>query len=368
MKKVLPYLLGVLILVGAFFGYKYLSSIEKPTPPPKAQVLPVAFTQLVKNSDIPIVISNSGQLMAKDRIEIFAEVTGVFQKSARDFKPGTQYSRGDLLLSIDASEHLANLRSQKSNFYNQVLTIMPDLKLDYPAAFAKWDTYVRQFDMEAAIPNLPEATSDKEKYFIAGRNLPTAYYNIKNLETRLGKYRVSAPFTGVLVDATVTPGSLVRTGQKLGEFIANGTFEMEMDINSKYNKWLKKGRKVELNSMEGGQSWTGTITRINGKIDQTTQSIKTYIEVKGTDLREGMYLNANLEASKSPNAFEISRKLLVDNSKIFMVKDSVLSLIEIDPVYFSESTAIIKGLADGTEILSQMLPGAYDGMVVNVSK
>ena len=38
-----------------------------------------------------------------------------------------------------------------------------------------------------------------------------------------------------------------------------------------------------------------------------------------------------------------------------------------NPVYYTDKTAIVKGLQDGTEILSRPLPGAYEGMLVKVS-
>ena len=77
-----------------------------------------------------------------------------------------------------------------------------------------------------------------------------------------------------------------------------------------------------------------------------------------------MYLEANLNAKSEQNAIEISRSLLLDNQQVFVVKDSILDIIDVQPVYFSNATVVLKGIPDGTVILSKPVPGAYAGMLV----
>ena len=59
------------------------------------------------------------------------------------------------------------------------------------------------------------------------------YYSIKNIEKRLSKYNITAPFNGVLTEALVTKGTLIRPGQKLGEFIDTSVFEIELAIEKR---------------------------------------------------------------------------------------------------------------------------------------
>ena len=106
---------------------------------------------------------------------------------------------------------------------------------------------------------------------------------------------------------------------------------------------------------------------MNGRLDQTTQTVKVYIGVQGAGLIEGMYLEANIAAESEKDAIEIPRNLLVNENELFAVKDGKLVVMQVNPVYFTDETAIIKGLADGTQILSRPLPGAYEGMLVQVT-
>ena len=368
MRKIILSLVGVAIVVAAFFGYKALAGREKPQPKAPPRSLPAVFTDTVSNRTEPIVVTANGSLAAKYRLQIFSEVQGIFQESSREFKPGVYYPKGELLLRINSDEHRANLRAQKSNLYNQLVLLLPDLRLDYPEAFPNWDAYVRKFDMERSLRPLPEFQSEREKLFITGRNLFTTWYTVKNLEERLTKYDIYAPFSGVLTEALVTPGVLIRPGQPLGTLINTGTFELEAAVPAQYVDYLQIGKSVELHNLERTKTWRGRVVRINKVVDQSTQTVPTFIQVSGDGLRENMYLEAQLSAREEPNVYELSRKLLFDEDKLYVLRDSVLATVQVEPVYFKDKTVLVRGLSDGTPIVARPVPGAYEGMVVKVAE
>ncbi len=368
MRKIILYTLAALLLIGAFFAAKYIvDSKEKPKSEPKKTIKTV-FVDTIQNSTIPIIIPANGNLVAKRRVELYAEVQGVFRYSSELFRTGQKYKRGQTLIKIDANEYEASVQSAKSDLYNQIIAIMPDLRLDYPDVYPKWQDYLDTFDLNGVVPPLPEASTDKERYFINGRGLITAYYNIQNLEQRLVKYRISAPFDGVLTEALVTEGSLIRNGQKLGEFIDPEIYELQVALSKEYADLLKVGERVMLKNNKGTQTYEGTVSRINARIDPTTQTVSIFIEVKDESLKDGMYLQANLDAKDEEDAISIDRGLVNDKNEIFVVKDTVLKVLKVKPVYFSDKMAIIKGVPDGEVILSKQVSGAYNGMPVRVAE
>jgi len=336
--------------------------------PKNAKTTKTVIVDVVKNQTIPIRINSSGSLVAKNKIEIYSEVQGVLNIGKKDFKAGTFYGKDEIVLSINTDEHLANLRSLKSNFHNSLLLIMPDIKVDFPSEYEKWQTFLSSLDIDKQILELPNTSSDREKFFITGKNIYTQYYNLKNLDIRLKKYSIKAPFNGVLTEALVTQGTLIRQGQKLGEFINANIYELKLAIKSSFIDFIKIGNPVKLNNIEQTKSWQGKIIRINGKIDQASQTFRVFVEVKAEDLREGMYLEADLVARAETDAFEIDIKLLIENDKLFAVKDSSLYLLQITPVFYNDKTVVVKGLGNGTKLLSKPIPGAFQGMKVKISK
>jgi len=366
MRKIILSILGLLLIVGAIFGAKMIVDSKKSFKPRAQKVVKTVFTEKVENGTVPIVVPANGNLVAKNKVELFSEVQGVFRKGSQLFKSGEQYKKGETIIRIDAAEYSASVQSAKSNLYNQLTSIMPDLRLDYPEFFPKWQAYLDAFDMSKVTPTLPEMTSEKEKFFISGRGLLTSFYNVKNLEQRLSKYRIIAPFSGVLTETLVTEGTLVRSGQKLGEFINTDIYELEVAVSKAFSDLLKVGEKVELSTLDKSEIYTGKVSRINGRVDQASQTIKAFIEVRNVELREGMYLEANLDARQEDDAIEVDRNLLLEGDQIFVVRDTILDLIDVKPVYFSDKKVILKGVPNGTVIMSKPLLGAYTGMAVKV--
>jgi multidrug efflux pump subunit AcrA (membrane-fusion protein) len=366
MRKVILSVLGILLIVGAFFASKVIVDSNQRIKPKPKKVVKTVFVDTVRNGTVAIDLSANGNLVAQRRMELFSEVQGVFQQSKKLFKPGQSYNKGESLLRLDNAEYYASVQSQKSALYNQITAIMPDLRLDYPEAYPKWQSYLNGFDLNKATPSLPEISSEKERYFISGRNILSSYYNVKNLEQRLAKYRIIAPFTGILTESLVTEGTLVRPGQKLGEFIDTSVYELEVAISKTYADLLKVGNTVKLSTLDGDKVYLGKVSRVNGNINQASQTINAYIEVSDKDLREGVYLEALLKVKDETNAISISRSLLQPNGQLFTVKDSLLEVINVTPVYFSEKEVVVKGIPDGTTIVSKPVPGAYAGMMVKV--
>ena len=364
MRKLILAILGVLFITGAIYGAKMIINSKSKTRKAPSKVIKTVFVDTVKNTSIPIIIPANGNLVAKRRVEIYSEVQGIFKPGSKLFKPGEKYQKNEAFISINDTEYYANVQLAKSNLYNSIAAVLADLRLDFPEVFLKWEAYLKSYDLNKPTPKLPKMVSEKENYFITGRSIVSNYYTVKNLEQRLSKYTISAPFKGILTEALVTEGTLIRSNQKLGEFIDPSVYEMEVSLSKTFASLLDVGETVELNNLEHTKKYSGIVSRVNGSINSATQTIAVYIEIKNSSLKEGMYLEANLNAKKEKNAIEINRGLLLDENKIFIVRDSVLDMIDVKPVYFSDTKVVLKDIPDGTIILSSPFPGAYVGMIV----
>jgi multidrug efflux pump subunit AcrA (membrane-fusion protein) len=367
MRKIILSILGVVLVIAAVFVAKAIiesNTIERPT---AKKVVKTVYVQTVNNGTVPIVIPANGTVTALQKTALFSEVEGIFRSSSKPFRPGQEYSRGQVLLRIDAAEYAANVRAAKSELYNKIASVMPDLRLDYPDVYPKWETYLNSFDVNKSLAPLPESSSDQENYFISGRGIVSGYYNIKNQETRLNKFTIVAPYNGVLTEAIVTEGSLVRPGQKLGEFIDPSEYELEVAVRKSFSDLLQIGEKVALKNLEGTQDFQGEVIRVNSKIDANSQTVQVFIKIKDAKVKEGMYLEANLEARNVENALSIARNLLVDQDKVYVVENNTLQLTEIDAVHFSSESVVITGLENGAKLISAPVPGAFVGMPVEIS-
>ncbi|MEM6719553.1 MAG: HlyD family efflux transporter periplasmic adaptor subunit [Bacteroidota bacterium] len=364
MRKIIIVAVSIVLLVIGMFAFKTLS-----TTPEKEEVIPnnipkTVYVQTVINSAIPIVVNANGNLVAKNKVELFTEVQGLLETSGKEFRPGVSFRKGETILKINSNEFYATILAQRSNLQNFIASIMPDMRLDYSESYEAWYAYLKAFDVNQTTKKLPETNSDREKLFVTAKNIYNTYYTIKNLEERLVKYTIRAPFSGTITEANVNKGALVRSGQKLGEFINPSVYELEVNVNAMYVNLLQKGKQVVLTDIEKKQQYTGKVTRINARVDQNTQTVTVFIEVKYKSLREGMYLEANIPIQKVENAVEVDRNLLIDTNKLFVVNSKTLDLVTVTPIHSNDSKVVIKGLPDGATILTQILPNAYKGLIV----
>ncbi len=367
-RKLIAAALSIVLIIGSFMIAINLIKNKRKPKPTFNKIVKTVFVENVTNKTIPLVIISSGTLEAKDKIELFSEVQGVLEKNNKEFKQGTSFKKGETIIKINSDEFFANLQAQKSNLFNSITAIMPDIRLDFANEYQKWNTYLQHFNVQKTTPKLPDFTSEKEKFFISGRGILTAYYNVKNLEAKLKKYTLKAPFNGILTEALVNPGTLIRPGQKLGEFINPTTYEIGVSVKSEYQNLLQVNKHVKLQNLNKTKFWNGKVVRINGKVDTQTQTVNVYIQVSGKGLKEGQYLEAELQVKNETDAFEVSRNLLVDKNKLYVVKDSVLDLITVQPVFENPNYFVVKGLPNNTKLLSKPVPGAHAGMLVKIYK
>lgn len=365
MRKYITIIAAIILLAGAFSLFKALKNNKKAVFATVKKSLPLAYTQVVENKSIPVTIPASGSIIAKNRFKLYSEVQGILEIASKEFKPGIHYKKGELIYKLNSEEFYTNLLSQKSSFQNLIVSMMPDLRLDFPESFDLWQVYLNTFDISKPLAVLPKSQSEKEKRFIASKNIFTNYYSIKNLEIKLEKYSIYAPFDGVLTDANITPGTLVSPGQLIGEFVDPSTFEMEVSIKSSLISKLEIGDEVEVLNLEKENiKYPGKIIRINKKVDLNSQTVNIFIELKGKDLIEGMFLKALLTSKVLENIVEIPRNLLINQNQIYTISDSTISLKDIHVVYENEQSIMVRGLKTGQTIVAKPVPKAFDGMKV----
>jgi len=363
--SILSILLAILILIGAFYGSKHLSS-QKEAPKRKEvpKVTKTVKTQSVNTESIQSAIPIDGRLVAYEKVDLFAEVGGLLLATEKRFKEGVYYEEDEVIFRVDNEELNLNILGQKSNLQTAITQMLPDLKFDYLDSFQQWEAYLNNFKLDGRLKAFPKPLSQKEKYFVASRNIHSLYYAIKGQEERLRKYLISAPFSGVVTAANTQAGSVVGPGQPLGQMMRSGSYELEAMVNLRDLKFIKTGYKVDLRSEDIANTWTGKIRRISSQLDPSTQMVKVFVGVNGRGLREGMFLNGEIAAKVVDDVVEIPRSLLVDGEQVYVVKDSILSLQTVEIVQQNAEMVLVRGLEEGAQLLDQNVIGAFEGMKV----
>ncbi len=364
LKRRISLIAGVLLIVGGVATCKRLAgsgrSPERANGP--AAPRPVRVME-ARNGPVRIAIPVTGRVRATDRMLITAEVGGTLLRTAKPFRDGAAFGRGEVLFRIDDGEVRAQINAQQSAFIRSLVQLVPDMRIDRPDDAAKWETYLRSVPVEGALPELPRLSSDQERNYLAGRGVLDQYYGIRALYERLQKYLVTAPFDGVVVAAGVEPGTIVTPGTRLGEFIAPGSLELESAIGASELKHVRVGDTLRFSAEDGGTA-KGRIIRVGESIDAATQTVKVFVQVSGKGLRDGLYLAGTIEGGAVENAIAVPRSALTDDGALYTVNDSTLAKSVVTIVHQGVETAVVQGVADGSLVVTDRLSGAFEGMRV----
>lgn len=364
-QRIISSILGILMIAGAVHYSGILKASKKaPKQNKTVKVTNVIYAPVdLKSSEV--AIQSNGTLTAKNKIDIVSRTQGVFKGGDKPFRAGVYFNEGDVLVSIDNAEYLAKLKAARAQMLQNITAILPDLKIDFPDAFDKWNNYVNDFKVNATLRELPATTSSREKSFIISKSIITQYYDIKAQEVQGSYYTIRAPFGGILKDNLVDKGAMINGGQKLGTLFNPSVYELEVKINPSELKLISVGKTVALTNGDKTQTWKGKVARINKVIDPQSQSAIAIVEVRGKDLKEGMFLQAEISTVKLKEVAEIGRDLLIDEKYVYLVADSILQKQEVNIRHVADKTVFVTGVPAGAWVVQKSVAGAYDGMKVN---
>ncbi len=79
-----------------------------------------------------------------------------------------------------------------------------------------------------------------------------------------------------------------------------------------------------------------------------------------------MYLNASVKSNSVENATLINRSLINKNNTVYTVENNKISIVNIEIAGYKNNQVIVKGIPNGTKLLSAKSIGIYKGMEVKI--
>ncbi|MCU4174787.1 efflux RND transporter periplasmic adaptor subunit [Carboxylicivirga sp. N1Y90] len=368
MKKTILISIAIVLSLIAVFAVKALPSKDESKNKPEQKKGLLVDVIYPEAGNIEHTYSATGKIRAVNRFEIFAQVEGQLLPSALQFKEGNTYNKGEVILELDQQEYNMSLLAQKSDFITLLTSILPDIKSDYPDSYSIWRNYVLQLDVNKSLADIPNPKSEQEKFYLYGKGIYKSYYNVRSGEEKLQKYTIRAPFNGVVTSVSAEAGTAVRPGAALGTMLSTEAYDLEITIPLASMGKIDVGTQAKLHSSELPNNWTGKVVRVGGDIDEQSQSVKLFIRTQGKQLKEGMYLTADIQQAPFIGTMSLPRKMINDQNQLFVVENNQLKKLQVEVLSRQGDLAIIKGLNEGTAVLSTVVKSAYHGMPVRINQ
>ena len=357
--------IGVLAL--GFIAMMILFNLKSEPPKRTPQIRPrMVQAEIVRLQDNRAPITALGRLASAQPLVLFSEVNGTMQEGDVPFKPATLFKKGDLLVKIDDRQARLELNSMKSDFLNALAAVLPEIKLDFPDEYEKYQKYFDDCGFDCRLEPLPETDNQKIKLFLTRFNVYKLFYSVKNLEIRLEKHFFYAPFGGTIVSAELRVGSTVRAGNSIGQIINLENLEVEVPIPAVDLPWIDQNEAVLFTSSELPGEWRGKIKRIGKAIDERTQTIPVYLSIEDdrrNQLITGIFLKAALPGKVIPNSLQVPNRAIYNERFVYRIRDGKLDFREVEVARRESATVIItNGLENGDTLVTEVLQGVAAGM------
>lgn len=316
-------------------------------------------------------ITATGRLSSQHAVDLSAEVSGQILKGDINLKEGKKFKKGELLVRIFDEEAKNNLKASKSRFLNGIAGILPDMKIDFPDSYDRWLKFFNDIDINKALPELPKIVTDKEKVFLASRNVLNDYFTILSAQIRLSKYHIYAPFNGSFTNVMMEVGSIANPGSRIATMIKTDILELEVPIRIDDIYWVNIGDDVVASTKDGLRSWNGKVIRKSDYVDPNSQSISVFVTLESTKdnpLYQGQYLKAVFSEKELKESMEIPRNAIFNKNTVYTIVDGKLQKSIIDILKTNETSALISGLEAGTIVVVEPLVNAQEGTNAEILK
>jgi len=369
-KSLISIVTIIILFVLSYFLYGMLSNMEESPEEKKREDLKLfVHTEKVTYTTNTAKIIETGRLSSQHKVDLSAEVQGQILPGNVILKEGTNFKKGDLLIRIFDDEAKNNLKASKSRFMNGIAAILPDIRIDFPESYQKYQDFFNSIKIDKPLPELPKLDSDKEKVFLASRNILNDYFNIKSSEVRFAKYRLYAPFNGTFTAVYLETGSVANPGSRIASMIRTDKLELEISVRIEDVYWINVGDKVNVSTKDRHNTWAGLVVRKSNFMDPSSQAVTVYVALKpekNKPLFPGQYLNAEFASKTLENSMEIPRNAVFNKNKVFTIVDGLLSENTVNILKSNETTVLISGLSVGADVVVEPLVNAKEGFKAEI--
>ena len=347
LKSILFLIIGI-IIVGLILYPKLQKEENQPsiTSTQERSITPVE-AKIINPERIENVIKVTGAIIANESVALKIEISGKIEKIY--FQEGQRVKQGDLLLTINDDEIVAQLERLK---YTQKLNE----------------------DMEYRMRQLLEKEAiSREEYDISLTTLNTTLSDIKEREARIAKHKLYAPFDGIIGLRQVSEGSYITSSDLLANIYNINPIKIEFSVPGKYSSLVNKGDSVNFKVESSENVFTGIIYAVEPRIDPRTRTllIRAICNNDMEVLIPGQFANIDYILNVLPDALMVPSESVIpelNSHKIYTYKNGLVSqeIVNIG-IRTEKDVQITRGINPGDTVITTGILQVRQGMPVDIT-
>jgi RND family efflux transporter MFP subunit len=360
------------VVLGA--GFAVSCSQKEPPAVSAAAEPPIVAMAKVVRADLSRKVTLTAEFEPFQEVDVMAKVSGYIRQIKVDI--GDRVREGQLLATLEIPEMQDDLTRAAASIEEaraELATAKDELQRAQSAHEAAHLSYNRVLDVSKREPGLvPQQEVDEvhSRDLVAEAQMSAARSHISSCEQRIHVAQaeqsrlktmvqyatITAPFAGVVTQRYANTGSLIQAGTSsqampVVRLSENGLLRLALPVPESQVPLVRLGEHVEVRVPALHQSFPGKVARFADKVDQSTRTMKTELDVPNPTLVlvPGMYAEVDLITEEHKAALAVPVEALdiaSGSSRVFALDPS--SAIRITPVSSGIETAQLVELRSGS--------------------
>lgn len=286
-------------------------------------------------------IHTSGNILANESVSLVSEATGIVKKI--HFEEGEKVKKGQLLLELDNSDLIAELRE-----INTKIKLAEDKK-------------------SRAVGLFEAKGISRESLDEISTNLESLKAQRSRVQANINKSRIVAPFSGTIGLRNISEGGYVSANSNVANLVDITPLKIEFPLAEKYQNAVKIGDKVSFSTSSLANKLDAEVYAIEPLVDKASRTItvRAMYPNKDEKLFPGGYADVTFKLQTFEEAIVIPNQAIipvVDGKKVLLVEDGKVQSRKVETgIRMADFIQVNKGLSAGDSVITSGILQVRDG-------
>lgn len=320
---------------------------------PQREAVEVVDVMPLELESYPVFIDSFGTIQAETSGNLIAQVSGIVSEVSPRFASGNDFSKGDVLLQVEASDYEIDVKIARSEVINAQLAIHEE-QARSDQALLDWTKINPKKSASELVLRKPQVAAAKAK-------LDSAKARLEKAELSLKRTKVIAPYDGYIIEKKTDIGQLVNANSPVASIFSSDSLEVRLPVPSNKVQFLKLATeqstpamiKLSVNLGQTNKEFLAVLDRSHSVIDEQTRQwfvtakLPKQLLKNEPWLKVGQFVSAEIEGVILHDTFVIPSKLITQDNRVFIYRDGALLRRSVDILWQKDEMSIVSGSASG---------------------
>ncbi|MBN2768032.1 MAG: efflux RND transporter periplasmic adaptor subunit [Campylobacterales bacterium] len=326
-------------------------------------------TITLKPQNITALIETTGTAQVSQDSEISAQVSGKIIYVNPILKPGAIVKQDDILFKIERDDYEAALKEAGAS--------LQSAESDLAIEFGSQEVAKKELKISGRkLTLMQESLTLREPQLKAAQaSVTNAQAALQKAQMNLERTVIKAPFDSIVANTPVSLGTIATTGTTLVELVDNTNFWILAEVDTHLLKYInfsnkdKEGSEVTITTLSDkeGIQYEGVVKSLLPKTDDASKRpivlVEFTLEPNQTQtIFDGDIVALTIKGKMIENAYKLPWELLKNSKEVWLYKNGVLEIKDVDIIHKNSSEIIVSGLSPKDEIVTTSIGGAKNGL------